>query len=165
MKKRIWIALAAAGALTAACSQDPSATGDNRPPALTAATLGDQAILTNADYLRADSYANADPTRGEGQAQICRACHSFDKGGATMIGPNLYGMFGKPAGFHSEYDYSQALKSADFRWTPRALDAWLAEPAKFLPGNRMSFLGVADPANRRDLIAYLLRVTDDSMRE
>jgi cytochrome c len=51
------------------------------------------------------------------------------------------------------------LANAEFTWTPRALDAWLAQPARFLPGNLMSFPGVRDPAARDDLIAYLLKVT------
>ena len=44
-------------------------------------------------------------------------------------------------------------------WTPRALDAWLARPARFLPGNRMTFPGIADAGDRADLIAWLLEAT------
>ena len=76
-----------------------------------------------------------------------------------MIGPNLFGFFGKPAGSVAGYSYSAALQEADFRWTPRALDAWLLQPARFLPGNRMSFPGVSRASDRADLIAYLLEAT------
>jgi cytochrome c len=54
------------------------------------------------------------------------------------------------------------LLEADFLWTPRALDAWLAEPARFLPGNRMTIAGVSDPEDRRDIIAYLIEMTGES---
>ena len=76
-----------------------------------------------------------------------------------MVGPNLYGFFGKPAASVEGFTYSTALADAEFRWTPRALDAWLLQPAKFLPGNRMVYPGIASQSDRVDLIAYLLRVT------
>ena len=76
-----------------------------------------------------------------------------------MVGPNLYGFFGKPAGSSDRYPYSAALQESDFVWTPRALDAWLSQPARFLPGNRMSFPGVSRASDRADVIAYLLEAT------
>ena len=76
-----------------------------------------------------------------------------------MIGPALYGFFGADAGSHEGFEYSPALRSADFVWTPRALDAWLAQPGRFLPGNRMTFAGVSRQADRDALIAYLMEVT------
>ena len=73
-----------------------------------------------------------------------------------MIGPNLFGFFGKKVGSGERYSYSPALQEAEFIWTPRALDAWLERPARFLPGNRMSYPGVTSASDRADLIAYLL---------
>ena len=59
------------------------------------------------------------------------------------------------------FQFSEVLKDAGFVWTPRALDAWLQAPARFLPGNRMSFAGIPDESTRNALIAYLLRATTD----
>lgn len=81
-----------------------------------------------------------------------------------MIGPNLHGFFGRRAGSGGSFNYSDALKKADFVWTPRALDAWLREPARFLPGNRMTFIGVSYEGDRLDLIAYLLEATEKESR-
>lgn len=124
-----------------------------------AATLGDQVVLSVDEYLAADPYADANLANGEKQARVCRACHSLDKGGPNMIGPALYGFFGTEVGLRSGFEYSAVMRNADFTWTPAALNAWLAQPGRFLPGNRMTFAGVSRQQDRDDLIAYLLRVT------
>ena len=128
---------------------------------MTAATLGEQSVLPAADYLAQAPYATADRGNGQRLAQMCKACHTIGKGGVNMVGPNLYGFFGKRAGSVERYAYSAALQEADFVWTPRALDAWLAQPARFLPGNRMSFPGVSGASDRADVIAYLLEATGE----
>lgn len=143
----------------AACSSDQTPGEGQKEPILTAATLGEQTLLSTAEHLAQDRYATADLEQGKLQAQVCRACHTLEAGGVHMIGPRLHGMFGSKAGKAEDFPYSQALAEADFSWTPRALDAWLTYPGRFLPGNLMSFPGVRDSAARDDLIAYLLTVT------
>ena len=130
-------------------------------PLLTAATLGEQTVRSNDEWLAMAPYATADAKRGEQQAMLCMACHSLQSGGATMIGPNLYGFFGSKAWYRKDFSYTAAFNEADFYWTPRALDAWLEHPAKFLPGNMMSFPGIRKQQDRDDLIAYLLEVTGE----
>ena len=142
-----------------ACGKHEAAGSAGQEAILTVATLGEQEILTTADYLAMDRYAKADTEEGKVQAQICRACHTLEPGGVHMIGPRLHGMFGRAAGKAEGFAYSPVLGEADFVWTPRALDAWLAQPQRFLPGNLMSFPGVREAADRDALIAYLLRVT------
>ncbi len=72
----------------------------------------------------------------------------------------MFGVFGKTAGSAAEYSYSEVLAAGGFVWTPRALNAWLAQPFAFLPGNRMSFPGMTDANDRDAVIAYLLQFTD-----
>ncbi len=147
--------------LLSACGGDSGSDSDEPSvPIPTAATLGEQTIMSPAEYLSAAPYAGADRQRGQRQAQLCRACHSLEAGGANMIGPNLHGFFGEQVGSRDGFDYSEAIQEADFVWTPRALDAWLAQPSSFLPGNRMTFAGVNRQADRDALIAYLLEVTE-----
>jgi cytochrome c len=123
---------------------------------LRAATLGEQTVLDVSEYLALEQFQVANRNKGERQALICTACHSLNEGGPNMIGPALFGFFGKEAGAQSDFAYSPVMQAADFVWTPRALDAWLAQPGRFLPGNRMTFGGVASQQDRDDLIAYLL---------
>jgi cytochrome c2 len=143
------------------CTSDSGDSGSNekRAALLSAETLGGQTVLTAAQYLEQERFQNADADHGFRQVQICKACHSLDEGGANMIGPALFGFFGRQVGEQSGFGYSPAMADADFVWTPRALDAWLAQPGYFLPGNRMSFAGVMKQKDRDDMIAYLLRST------
>ena len=147
--------------LVVGCGADSSSSADADAGAevLTAATLGEQKLLPVADYLQQPPYVGADRKNGERLAQMCRACHTFGEGGVHMIGPNLFGFFGKTAGSAERYSYSPAMQEAEFIWTPRSLDAWLERPARFLPGNRMSYPGVSSASDRADLIAYLLEAT------
>ena len=149
--------------LTFGCAEKSEAPGSEaevQEPQVTAATLGEQQVLATADYLEQAPYAGADRAKGEQQAATCKACHSFEQGGVHRVGPNLHGIFGSPVGTREGFDYSTAVLEADFVWTPAALDAWLSQPGQFLPGNRMTFVGVSDPQARADLIAYLLEATE-----
>ena len=147
--------------LVASCGNESAQPGSDgvKVVPLTAATLGDQEVLQTAEYLELAQFADADRKNGARQAQICKACHTFDEGAPHMIGPALYGMFGSVAGKQAGYQYSAALGETSFVWTPRALDAWLAQPGRFLPGNKMTFGGVSKPSDRDSLIAYLLEAT------
>ncbi len=100
-------------------------------------------------------YNTADLENGQRKFALCRSCHTITEGGANMTGPNLHGVFGRKAGTHEKFRYSQAVQNAGFVWDAEHLDKWLQDPRGFLPGNRMSFLGVKDEKDRIDLIAYL----------
>lgn len=127
---------------------------------LTAASLGEQVVLPTADYLKLPRYRNADLEYGRNLALQCRTCHSFEREESSPLGPNLHGLFGRRVGSLDDYSYSPAVAGADFVWTPRALDAWLASPWRFLPGNRMAYAGLPDQAARDALIAALLQLTE-----
>ena len=85
----------------------------------------------------------------------CKACHSVTKGGAPGVGPNLFGVVGTKAGTRPGYAYSSALKSSGLTWTPAKLDAYLAGPAKLVPGTKMAVPGNANAEAREAIIDYL----------
>ncbi len=100
--------------------------------------------------------ANADPAAGEKVAKKCKACHTFERGGANRIGPNLYGMLGRKIASHDGFKYSDALQAKSGEaWNYEGLDGFLASPKAWAPGTKMSFAGVKKPEDRAALLAYL----------
>lgn len=100
--------------------------------------------------------AAGDAKKGEGVFAKCQACHNIAKGGPNGIGPNLAGIFGDAIGQgRGGYAFSDGLKGKGGKWDDAQLDAWLTSPAKYAPGTKMTFAGLADAQQRADVIAYL----------
>jgi cytochrome c2 len=100
-----------------------------------------------------------DARRGRLLYLQCRSCHSVEAGGMNKVGPNLHGVVGRAAGQVEGFVYSDALVASGIVWTAETLDAWLADPSEYVPGNRMIFTGIADPRDRADIIAYVREAT------
>lgn len=99
--------------------------------------------------------ANADPVEGAKVARKCTSCHTLNQGGARKVGPNLYGVVGRPIGQLADFGYSQAMREKGGVWTFEALFAYLAKPSDYMPGTAMNFIGVRKDTQRADLVAYL----------
>jgi nitrite reductase (NO-forming) len=98
--------------------------------------------------------SDGDPTAGRLVFRKCQACHSMEPG-RNVLGPSLAGVIGRKAGGEPGYVYSPAMKQADITWDAGSLDAYLADPARTIPGNRMPFPGLKTENDRRDIIAFL----------
>ncbi len=75
--------------------------------------------------------------------------------GKNILGPSLGGLMGRKAGAVEGYTYSPAMKQANITWDPKTLDAYLADPGKTVPGNKMPFPGLKTENDRADVIAFL----------
>lgn len=104
-------------------------------------------------------YKMADYARGRRVFKLCTSCHTTAEGAGPLVGPNLYGVFGRKAGSVEGFSYSKAFQAADFTWTPEQIDTYITNPRKLLPGNRMTFSGVRKAEDRTALIAYLMTQT------
>ena len=107
--------------------------------------------------------ASADATKGEQVFKKCAACHNADKGGANALGPNLWGVLGKPHGHVPGFAYSDALKGKPGVWDWASLSEWLANPKKYAPGTKMTFAGLGNPQDRADVIAFLNAHSDSPL--
>lgn len=105
------------------------------------------------------AYRHPDLENGRLHLNLCRSCHTFVQGGPDMTGPNLYGVFGRKVASRADYSYSPALAAKGWTWDAEHLDGWLRSPRTYVPGTRMTFYGITDDADRRDLVAYLKLAT------
>ena len=105
--------------------------------------------------------AKADPKKGETDAALCKVCHSFQRGGPAIVGPDLYGVVGRKIASVEGFNYTPALKAHEGDWSYQNLDVWLKNPQAFAPGTSMAFPGVPDDKKRAAIIAFL-RVNADT---
>lgn len=100
----------------------------------------------------------ADIAAGEATFKKCTSCHNNAQGGPNQVGPNLYGVVGRPTGSHAGMAYSDAMMAhakESPNWTYDALYTFLANPMKVVSGTKMTFAGIKKPEERINLIAYL----------
>lgn len=99
---------------------------------------------------------SADAGAGETDTKkLCVSCHNFNEGGANKVGPDLYGVLGRPVASHEGFDYSTALKGHQGPWTYAELNEWLHSPRGYAPGTKMGFAGIENDHERANVIAYL----------
>ncbi|MDK2757298.1 MAG: cytochrome c family protein [Blastomonas fulva] len=99
--------------------------------------------------------ASADVAKGEKVFAKCSSCHSINSGGANGIGPNLYGVMGKPHASVAGFAYSDALKSKSGPWTFEEMNKWLTSPKAYADGTKMSFAGLGKAEDRANLMAWM----------
>ena len=105
-----------------------------------------------------------DPEAGKEVFDYCSGCHEVGQGAEHGIGPHLNGLFGRQAATQDGFPYSESFQRAGtggLEWHAETLDVFLENPAAIASGTRMSFDGLEDAQERRDLIAYLRIFSDD----
>ena len=145
MDKRIKLAATLAlGLALAACGGTPpeQAPASDASPATAGASASPAATLAAAAGAKPAAYAQ------------CAACHAVEPG-KHGIGPSLHGVYGTKAGEIPGFAFSEKLKTSGLTWDDATLDKWLEAPMKMVPGTKMSYAGLKDPAKRAELIAYM----------
>lgn len=128
------------------------------PVELASNTGGDahgSAVEVEAGPTLAELLASADIAKGAKVAKKCAACHTFDDGGANKVGPNLFGVLGRPMAQTAGFNYSGAMSDMGGTWDFETLNTFLEKPSAYVPGTAMSFAGLRKAGDRANLIAYL----------
>jgi cytochrome c len=139
-----------------------NAPGSAAPGGATAAA----AAAPEAPIDLATRLASADLARGERAIRKCAACHSIEKGEAARVGPNLYGVVGRPVAKAAGFSYSDAMHEKGEKtpkWVPEELDNFLTKPEERVPGTRMTFPGLPNQQERADVITYLNTKSDSPL--
>lgn len=118
---------------------------------LLAAGAGAQERLTLQSLRAADYLKGKQSFQGR-----CSACHTLADSSGNIAGPNLWGVFERPAATKDGFTYSEALRQAGFQWTPDRLDDFLADPKGYVPGNIMGIPEPVPSGERAALIAFML---------
>jgi cytochrome c len=91
--------------------------------------------------------------------QQCKICHTLNKDGANLVGPNLFGMFGRKAGATKGFASSEAMTKSGIVWDDKALGDYLKDPKGRVAGTKMVYAGLKRQEQLDDLIAYLRKAT------
>lgn len=174
MKKTSLIVLLASATLVGCTSKSPDS-GSSSTASAAPASGQSQAVATSSAAPQAAGptdaqlkalvaslpapYSTGDIDNGRRVFARCQVCHTTVEGGPNLIGPNLWGLFGRKVASKADFPYSDALKAQPGAWDAARLDAWISDPRKVAPGTKMSFAGVPDAKDRIDVIAYLKTAT------
>ena len=107
---------------------------------------------------------SGDVEAGQKLFSQCRSCHEVGAEAKNSVGPHLNLLFGRKAASVADFNYSNSLVRAasnGLEWHADTLSAYIEDPRTFASGTRMSYAGMKDAGDRRDLLAYLRTFSDN----
>jgi cytochrome c len=122
-------------------------------------TSTQEAVEAKVDIPALMKTANAEA--GKAVIKKCLTCHTFEKGGPNRVGPNLWNVAGDNKANVPGYTFSAAMTAAGGKWDDESLYHFINKPSKFIPGTKMSFIGLNKPQEIVDVIMYLKTVAHD----
>ena len=92
----------------------------------------------------------------------CAGCHKIEEGKKGGMGPNLWGIYGSPAGQVEGYRYSKWLKESGIIWDRESLQAWLSDRktreeyfGKKVFKTKMMWTGIKKEEDMKSILDYL----------
>tara|TARA_B100000579_G_scaffold413358_1_gene405926 strand:+ start:836 stop:1261 length:426 start_codon:yes stop_codon:yes gene_type:complete len=114
---------------------------------------------SEGDVLRKDmeSIRSISLNKGEQLFFVCESCHSLNEvGQGYKLGPNLYGILGRPAASREDYDFSEELKRSDIVWTRESLITWIVSTETMVPGTFMLYENFLNAQEVNSLVNYII---------
>jgi cytochrome c len=102
-----------------------------------------------------------DPKAGAQVFKKCLACHAIGEGAKNKVGPELNGLFGRPAGSVPDYAYSDANKNSGIVWNEEVFAEYIKDPRGYIKGTKMAFAGLKKDKEVEDITAYLAQFNAD----
>jgi cytochrome c len=106
-----------------------------------------------------------DVAAGEQSFNKCRPCHDVGEDAKIKLGPPLNGIDGRPAGSVAGFNYSDANKGSGIVWNKAKFIEYITNPQGVVPGTRMAFGGIKDPAEIASLWAYIDQFKADGSKK
>lgn len=97
--------------------------------------------------------------QGQKVSKKCTACHTFTKGGANRVGPNLWNLLGRDIASVDGYAYSSALKEKQGKWDYETVARFLGNPKGFAKGTKMTYR-LRKPEQQAQILVYLRSLSD-----
>ncbi|MGM4928588.1 c-type cytochrome [Tardiphaga sp. 619_E2_N8_5] len=105
-----------------------------------------------------------DVAAGEKSFNKCRACHQVGETAKNTVGPILNGLFGRKSGTVAGYNYSDANKNSGLTWDDQVFTDYIKDPKGKIPGTKMSFAGIKNEQEIKDLTAFLKQFAADGKK-
>lgn len=96
-----------------------------------------------------------DAAAGEAIWRNCRACHQIGEGARNLVGPELNGLFGRPAASVPGFSFSPAMKNSGIVWDEASFAEFVQAPRMRVPDTRMIFPGIKSEQQIKDLTAFI----------
>lgn len=124
-----------------------------------------RSILVAASLVAMTAGANAqDAAAGEKSFNKCRACHQVGETAKNVVGPVLNGLFGRKSGTVAGYNYSDANKNSGITWDEAVFADYIKDPKAKIPGTKMTFAGIKNEQEIKDLTAFLKQFGADGKK-
>ena len=107
-------------------------------------------------------FASVDSAAGKKIFSKCSNCHNIANS-KHKIGPSLQNIIMRKVGSAPEYKYSKALSTYGKTWDVAELNGFLLNPKKWIPKNKMGFLGLKKPEDRAAVILYMNSFSDNPL--
>ena len=91
-------------------------------------------------------------------------CHQVGETAKNGVGPVLNGLLGRKSGTVEGYNYSDANKNSGIARDEAVFADYIKDPKAKIPGTKMSFAGIKNEQEVRDLTAFLKQFGKDGRK-